>query len=84
MTLEPHIQVTIDMLQSGSSIAAGSAAMAKDAADETIANPQSDPSTEVLHLPILPVSCTCTPSTCPAVAVLSEFFVTKCPMAPTE
>ena len=41
------------MLQSGSGIAAGSAAMAKDAADETIANPQSDPAKEVLHLPCI-------------------------------
>lgn len=71
MTLEPHIQVTIDMLQSGSSIAAGSAAMAKDAADETIANPQSDPSKEVLHLPcILRASCTCTFSELLAAAIL--------------
>ena len=60
VTVEPHIQVAIDMLQSGSGLAAGNAAMAKDAADATIANPQSEPLKEVLRQPCsFQAWCTC-------------------------
>ena len=57
VTLEPMLQAANDLLQTGSSLGAGNAAMAKDAADESIAHPHSDPAKEVLHQSRIVPSC---------------------------